>query len=125
MCQVDYWLQVASWWSKIGRVFFRIRNFGRKNGNEILRSEPERHKSELTIWSLLTTKGTKEIWILPNRDIEFITEKYFTMCLCGLKVRMNHKRHKRSLDFSPHRYIVFIVLNKGIFDTNIEYIADV
>lgn len=68
------------------------------------------------------------VLVLPHSYIEFITEKYFTMCLCGLKIRMNHKRHKRyiaSVWFSPHRYIVSIVLNKGIFDTNIEYIADV
>ncbi|PSL89516.1 hypothetical protein C7V10_04190 [Elizabethkingia miricola] len=45
MCQVDYWLQVVSSGLKIGRLFFRIRNFGRKNENAILRSEPERHKS--------------------------------------------------------------------------------
>lgn len=41
--------------------------------------------------------------------------------------RINLKRHNRILHrlASPHRYIVFIVLDKGIFDTNIEYIADV
>jgi hypothetical protein len=49
MCQVGYWLQVVSSGLKIGRLFLRIRNFGRKNGNEILRSESERHKSVLVI----------------------------------------------------------------------------